>query len=109
MAGVHGLEHIQSLSGAHLPQNDAIRPHPQGVLYQIPLRDFTHAFQVGRTRFQADDMFLLQLQFRRIFDGDDAFRELKLDMTLSMVVLPLPVPPAIKTFSRARTRPERIR
>jgi hypothetical protein len=45
---------------------------------------------------------LLQLQLGRILDGDDALGGLmKPEITLSMVVLPEPVPPEIRMLTLA--------
>ena len=53
------------------------------------MRDLAFAFDVGRSRLQADDVGLLQLQLRGVFDGDDALvGGMKLDRTLRRVVLP---------------------
>ena len=45
----------------------------------------------------------LELELGRVLDGDDALRlsGMKLDITLSRVVLPAPVPPEMSTLSRA--------
>ena len=72
MPGVHGLEHIQGFAGPDLPQDDALRPHPQGVFNQVPLGDLPGTLQVGGPGFQADYVLLLHLEFGRVFDGDDA-------------------------------------
>jgi hypothetical protein len=62
MAGVHGLEKIHCFFTAHLAQHNSIRTHAQSIYDQLPLQDFTSPFDVGRTAFQPDHMFLLQLQ-----------------------------------------------
>src|SRR5229473_6077189 len=72
MAGVHGLEHVKSLFAAYLAHHDAIRTHTETVDDELALPHRTLAFNVGGTRFQPYDMFLLQLQLGRILDGDDA-------------------------------------
>ena len=73
VAGVHGLEHVEGFLAAALAENDAIGPHAQRVLDQFTLTDFALAFDIGRTRFHAADMRLLQLQFGGVLDGDQAF------------------------------------
>src|SRR5882757_4766224 len=65
MAGVHGLEHVEGFSAAHLADNDTIRPHSQAVSEQFTLRDFTFSLNVWRARLQSHDMGLLELKFRR--------------------------------------------
>ena len=72
MAGVHGLKHVQRLGSAALADDDAVRPHAQGVAHQVALRDLAEPFEVGRPRLQPDDVRLLQLQFGRVLDGDQA-------------------------------------
>lgn len=73
MAGIHGLEHVHGLGAADFADDDAVRAHAQCVAHQRALRDFTAAFYIGRTRFHAHHMRLLQLQLGRILDGDHAF------------------------------------
>ena len=63
MTGIHGLQHIESLTGADFAHDDAIRPHAQGVAHQIALRDFATSLDIGRSRLKAADMGLLHLQF----------------------------------------------
>ena len=72
VARVHGLQHVQRLFAAHLAHDDAVRPHTQGVDDQLPDVDGALALQVGRPRFHARHVRLLQLQLGRVFDGDDA-------------------------------------
>ena len=47
MAGVHGLQHVERFLAAHLADNDAIRPHAQGVDHQVTQGDLALALQVG--------------------------------------------------------------
>src|ERR1039457_5436194 len=74
VAGVHGLEHVEGFFTAHLAHYDAIRTHAQAVDDELAHADRAFAFDVGRTGLGADDVFLLELQFGRIFDGDDTLR-----------------------------------
>ena len=71
MAGVHRLYHVQGLTAADFAEDDAIRPHAQCVTHQIALGHRPDAFDIGRPGFQAQNVFLLKFQLRRIFDGDD--------------------------------------
>ena len=73
VAGVHGLQHVQRFFAADLTDDDAVGAHTQGVDEQFALLDGALAFDVGWARFQADDVILVELQFGRVFDGDDAF------------------------------------
>ena len=72
VAGVHGLEHVERLGAAALADDDPFGPHTQGVRDQVAACDRALAFDVRRPRFQADDVVLLQLQFGRVLDRDDA-------------------------------------
>jgi hypothetical protein len=73
VTGVHGLQHVESLFAAAFPEDNAVRTHTKGVLDQLALPDFTLAFDIGRPRFHAADMRLLQLQFGGILDCQQAF------------------------------------
>ena len=73
VAGVHGLQHVQRFLAAHLTDDDAVGTHTQRVDHQLALLDRAFAFDVGGPRFQAHDVVLVQLQFGRVFDRDDAF------------------------------------
>ena len=72
MARVHGLEHVEGLLAAALAEDDALGPHAQRVLDEIALADLALALDVGRPRLHAGDVRLLQLQLRRVLDGDQA-------------------------------------
>ena len=69
MAGVHRLQHVERFLAAALTDDDAVGPHSQRVLQQITHRDLTGAFEIGGTRFETHDMWLLQLQLGGVFDG----------------------------------------
>src|SRR5579859_6488967 len=62
VARVHRLEHVEGFAAAHLADDDAVRPHTQGVAHQIALGDFAAALDAGRPRLQRDDVRLLQAQ-----------------------------------------------
>ena len=70
---VHGLQHVQRFLAADFADHDAVGTHTQAVDQQFALPDRAVAFDIGRTRFEARHVRLLQLQFGRVFDGDDAF------------------------------------
>ena len=72
MAGVHRLQHVERFFAAALADDDAVGAHTQRVLQQIAHGDLAVAFEVGRARLEPDDMRLLQLQFGRVLDRDDA-------------------------------------
>ena len=72
MTGVHGLQQVEGLRSAHLADDDAFGPHAQAVAHQVAHGDLAFAFEVGRPRFQAHHVRLLQLQFGGVLAGDDA-------------------------------------
>ncbi len=72
VAGVHGLEHVQRFRTAALADDDSFGTHTQGVAHQVGGGDRPLAFDVGRPGLQPHDVVLLQLQFRGVFDRDDA-------------------------------------
>ena len=59
-------------ASAALADDDAFGPHTQGVFHQVGGGDGAFAFDVRRARFQPHDVLLLELQFGRVFDRDDA-------------------------------------
>ncbi len=71
MAGVHGLEHIQGFAGTDLADDDAVRPHPQGVFHQIPDAHLAAALHVAGPGLQPHHVVLEQLQLGGILYGDD--------------------------------------
>ena len=72
VAGVHGLQHVERFRSAAFADDDPLGTHTQGVLHQVGGRDRALAFDVRRARFQPHDVLLLELQFGRVFDRDDA-------------------------------------
>src|SRR5690606_24896742 len=72
VTGIHCLKHVQRFTRTALPDDDAVRTHTQAVDYQVLNRDLPFAFNVGRAAFQRDDVFLPQLQFRRVFNRHNA-------------------------------------
>src|SRR5208282_5457489 len=72
VAGVHGLQHVECFFTAHLADHDAVGTHTQAVDDELAHADRALAFDVGRASFETDDVFLLELQFGCVFDGDDA-------------------------------------
>ena len=72
VAGVHGLQHVERFGAAALADDDPVGPHTQGVRTRSRGRDRALAFDVRRPRFQPHDVVLLQLQFGRVLDRDDA-------------------------------------
>ena len=73
VAGVHGLQEVECFGSADFADDDAFRTHAEAVSDQFAHGDLALALDVGRTGFQAHHMRLLQLKFRGVFAGNDAF------------------------------------
>ena len=73
VAGIHGLKHIQSLAAAALADDNPVGAHAQRVADQVADRDRPLALHVRRTGFKPDQMLLMELEFGRVLNGDDAF------------------------------------
>ncbi len=71
VAGVHGLEHVEGLTGAALADHDAVGAHPQGVDDQIADVDAALAVDVRRARLEPAHVFLVELELGGVLDGDD--------------------------------------
>src|SRR6266576_1497463 len=72
MARIHGLQHIESFLPAYFSHDDSVRTHPQTVDNQLSCLNSALSFRIGRTAFQSHNVSLLQLQFCRILDRDNA-------------------------------------
>ena len=101
LATVHGLEHVQGLARAALPDDDPVGPHVHRVPEQVADRDLALALEVRRASLERDDVFLPELQLCSVLDRHDALvvRDER-ESTFSVVVLPEPVPPDTKRLSR---------
>ncbi len=75
MAGVHRLQHVDRLRTTALANNDAIRPHAQRVAYEVADGDAGLGLRRLRPRLQIDDMDAVELQFRRVLDGNDTLAD----------------------------------
>ena len=72
MAGVHRLQHVEGFRAADLAYDDPVRTHPQRVAHERALIDLPAPLDIRRPGFKRDYMVLLQLEFGRVLDGDDA-------------------------------------
>ena len=72
MACIHGLQQVKGFRTTDFADDDPFRPHTQAILHEVAHGDFPLAFQIGWAGFKAHDMRLLQLQFGRVFAGNDA-------------------------------------
>ena len=68
VAGVHGLEHVERLARAALPDHDAVGPHAQAVADELANRDGALALDVRRSRLEGDDVLLPQLELGGVLD-----------------------------------------
>ena len=73
MPGIHRLQHVQSLTAANFADDNSIGPHAQSIDNQIARHDTSMSFNIRRASFHANNMVLVQNQFGRIFDRDNAF------------------------------------
>ncbi len=73
MTRIHGLKHVQRFAAANLANHDAVRAHTKSVDYQFTLTNRALALHVRRTALQSDNVVLLHLQFRGVFDRNDSF------------------------------------
>ena len=71
--GIHRLQQIERLRPAHFANDDSLGPHAQAVLDQVAHPDLADALGIWRTRLEANDVRLLELQFGRVLAGDDSF------------------------------------
>src|SRR6478752_230326 len=71
VAGVHGLEHVQGLTGTALSDDDPVRTHAQGVAHELADRDGALALDVRGPGFQRHDVLLAELQLGRVLDRHD--------------------------------------
>jgi hypothetical protein len=98
------LQHVERFFAADLADDDAIGTHTQGVDDELALLDRALALRCSPDASRGARRALPEHQFRGVLDRDDAFRsEMKLESTLSSVVLPAPVPPEIDTFNGSRS------
>ena len=72
VTGVHGLEHVEGFFAADLTNDDAVRTHTQAVDQELALINGALAFDIGWTSFETHHVFLVELQFGGVFDGNDA-------------------------------------
>jgi len=72
MACVHCLEHIEGFWASDFADDQAVRPHSQGVFDQVANCVLAPAFNIGRSGFETDKVLLLELQFSGVFNCDDS-------------------------------------
>src|ERR1035437_9416486 len=71
VAGVEGIEQGARLDSTHFAENDAIRPPAESGLEKVVESDV--GFERIGLAFAGQYVRLLDLQFRSIFDNDEAF------------------------------------
>ena len=72
MAGVHGLQHVQGLSAAHLTDKNSVRAHPKAVAQELPDRELAFALDVGWPVLERDHVRVVDLQLGCVLDRDHA-------------------------------------
>ena len=73
MTSVHGLQHVECFTAADLADDDAVGAHTQRVADEVTDADLSPALDVRRARFEREHVLLVELEFLRVFDSDDAF------------------------------------
>ena len=73
VASIHRLEHVERFFAATFADDNSIGPHSQRVANKIARSNFASALDIGRAGLQPADMRLLELEFRRILNGDQTF------------------------------------
>ena len=71
MTGIHRLQEIERLGPAHFAYDDSLGSHAETVLDQVAHLNLADALGIWRTRLEADDVRLLQLQFGCVLAGDN--------------------------------------
>jgi len=56
VAGVGRLQHVEHLGAPDLADDDAVRPHAQGIADQLAQGDLAPALDVGRPGLEPDDV-----------------------------------------------------
>ena len=72
MARIHCLQHVESFSASTLSDDDAFWTHSQCITYEVCRRDGSRSFNIGWPSLEANDVFLLELEFRSVLNGHDA-------------------------------------
>ena len=74
MAGIHRLQHIESLGAAHFADNDAVGVHAETGANQVGNANLALPFGIPVAGFEAHQIFdVEELKLRGILDRDDAF------------------------------------
>ena len=71
VAGVQCGQQVDDLGAAHLADDDPVRPHPEGLAYQLAQGDLAGTFDVRAAGHQADQVRMRRRQLGRILDADD--------------------------------------
>src|SRR4029077_9282065 len=76
VARVEGLQQIECLCAAHLADDDSIGPVPESGPQQIRDRDgrqwrFMSERHLGPSGFESEQVWLVEMDLRRLFDYDD--------------------------------------
>ena len=68
---IHCLQHVERFFSTHFTDDDPVGTHTERIDHELSLTDGTLSFDVGRSRFQANDMVLVKLELGRVLDGKD--------------------------------------
>jgi hypothetical protein len=73
VTGVKRGQEIYDLRTANLADDEPVWAHPEGLSDEIPERDATDAFEVGRAGFEADHVRVSGAEFGGVFHEQEAF------------------------------------
>ena len=71
MAGVEGLDQIESLIAAYLPHHKPVGPHPKRVANEVADRELTYTLRGGWSSLQPHHVGVRESQLRSILHRDD--------------------------------------
>ena len=71
VAGVQGREQLADLRAAHLADDEAVGPHPQGLADELDEGDPTDTLDVGPAALEPDDVRMVGVELADVLDDDD--------------------------------------
>ena len=72
MTSVHCLQHVERFRSATLTKDDTIGSHSKRVFEEISLKYLSFSFQIAWPGLETDNVRLLELELRGVFDRYDA-------------------------------------
>ena len=72
VTGVHRRQEVHHLGTAHLPDNDPIGTHPQGLAHEVPQRYLSGTLEIGRTSFETNDVWMARPELGGVLHEQNA-------------------------------------